>query len=412
MNVWQSALKQIKPSEKEEKELAALAQAIMQKIQIPNAKPMLGGSSQKGTWLKGNHDIDIYIRFDKKQYAGKNISHVLEKALVKSFGKTETLHGSRDYFQIKKKSYTVELVPIMEIENADEAGNITDISPLHVKWVAKHRELADDMRLAKAFFKANRIYGAESYIQGFSGYVLEILTAHYRGFEKLVQAVAKWGISRRIVIDIENRFNGKPIIAELNKAKLYSPLILIDPVQKERNAAAGLGWETYEKAIILARNFIEKPSLKFFEKEIMTKALLKKKAGKNAFFMVEAKPVDGKKDVVGAKLLKCFEHIKKELASHDFRIIDSGWEWEKKAVFWLIAPKEELPMLYKHYGPPLAEAGRLRQFKEAWHAREVLEEDGVSYVLAKRKFRDAKSLLKAVVKDDYFMERVKSVKLL
>ncbi len=35
-----------------------------------------------------------------------------------------------------------------------------------------------------------------------------------------------------------------------------------------------------------------------------------------------------------------------------------------------------------------------------------------TYVLAKRKFRDAKSLLKAVVKDDYFMERVKAAKLL
>ena len=35
-----------------------------------------------------------------------------------------------------------------------------------------------------------------------------------------------------------------------------------------------------------------------------------------------------------------------------------------------------------------------------------------TYVLAKRKFRDAKRLLKAVIKDDYFMERVKAAKLL
>ena len=405
-------LNEIKPSSAEEKGVLAIASAVMQKIRIPNATPVLGGSFAKGTWLKGNHDVDIYVKFTKAFYSGKNISTVLEKELKKSFKDVEVLHGSRDYFQLKMKDFTVELVPIIEINHADEAENITDVSLLHVKWVSHHRQLLDDMRMAKAFFKANRIYGAESYIQGFSGYVLEILTVYYSGFEELIENIAKWDISKRVVIDIEGYHKGKALIAELNKAKLFSPLILIDPVQKERNAAAGLSWEVYEKAIILARKYLEKLSLKFFEKECVTKAILKKKAGKNAFFMIEAKAVDGKRDIVGAKLLKCFEHAKKELVSHEFKLIDSGWEWENNALFWFIVPKEKLSLLYKHPGPPVSEPERLMQFKQAWHEREVLEEDGVSYVLAKRKFRDAKNLLKSVINDDYFMERVKSAKLL
>ncbi|MFH1066178.1 MAG: nucleotidyltransferase domain-containing protein [Nanoarchaeota archaeon] len=407
-----NVLKEIKPSSAEEKAVLAIASAVMQKIRIPNATPVLGGSFAKGTWLSGNHDVDIYVKFTKSFYSGKNISTVLEKELKKSFKDVEVLHGSRDYFQLKMKEFTVEIVPIIEINHADEAENITDVSILHVKWVSHHRQLLDDMRMAKAFFKANRIYGAESYIQGFSGYVLEILTVYYSGFEELMQNIAKWDVSKRVVIDIEGYHKGKALISELNKAKLYSPLILIDPVQKDRNAAAGLSWEVYEKAIIPARNYLENPSLKFFEKQIMTKALLKKKAGKNAFFMIEANALEGKRDIVGAKLLKCFEHAKKELVLHEFKVLESGWEWEKDALFWFIVPKEKLSLNYKHRGPPVAEAERLMQFKQAWKERKILEEDGVSYVLAKRKFRDAKSLLKAVVKDEYVGERVKGIKLL
>ena len=39
------------------------------------------------------------------------------------------------------KDFTVELVPIIEINHADEAENITDVSLLHVKWVSHHRQL-------------------------------------------------------------------------------------------------------------------------------------------------------------------------------------------------------------------------------------------------------------------------------
>ena len=58
-------LNEIKPSSAEEKGVLAIASAVMQKIRIPNATPVLGGSFAKGTWLKGNHDVDIYVKFTK-----------------------------------------------------------------------------------------------------------------------------------------------------------------------------------------------------------------------------------------------------------------------------------------------------------------------------------------------------------
>ncbi len=57
------------------------------------------------------------------------------------------MHGSRDYFQIKEKGFTFEVVPILKIKDAKEAMNITDVSPLHAAWVKKHKKFADDIAL-------------------------------------------------------------------------------------------------------------------------------------------------------------------------------------------------------------------------------------------------------------------------
>ena len=165
-------LTQIKPSSEEKKEVNKLFQKYKSLIKIPKTKVILGGSSAKGTFLKGNHDIDIYVKFDKKTYSKKNLSEILAK-YIKTASK---VHGSRDYFQISEKNYTIEIIPILDIKNVNFAENITDISPFHTKFVLKNKKYIDDIMLVKAFAKANGFYGAESYIQGFSGYSLEILT--------------------------------------------------------------------------------------------------------------------------------------------------------------------------------------------------------------------------------------------
>ena len=260
-------LARISPSLEEKKKLNDIAEAMLSKIKIKNALPTLGGSVAKNTWLKGNHDIDIYVKFDPKYYEGKDISKILKQSL-KNIKKKDKVHGSRDYFQIMQETYTIELVPILDIKKVSQAINITDVSPFHVKWVKKHKSLCDEMRLTKAFCKANKIYGAESYIKGFSGYVLEILTVYYESFNKLIKAVSKW--DSNLIIDIEKHYKEKNIIKELNQSKTKSPLILIDPVQKERNASAGLSKEKFKLFKELAKAYLKNPSPIFFIKKEIT----------------------------------------------------------------------------------------------------------------------------------------------
>src|SRR3990167_2040421 len=128
-------LKEIKPSRKEQQEVKKIIREIIKSIRIANTKVTLGGSSAKGTWLKNNHDIDIYVQFDKKRYEDMNIAEIL-KDNVKN---ATVLHGSRDYLQLKKGTYTIELIPILKIKKVEHAKNITDVSPFHAKWVNKHK---------------------------------------------------------------------------------------------------------------------------------------------------------------------------------------------------------------------------------------------------------------------------------
>jgi len=404
-----SILNEIKPSKKEKKALRSFAKRIMSKIKIPKAKPMLGGSAAKDTFLRGSYDIDIYVRFDMKHYKDQDISKILGKELRKNFSKVETVHGSRDYYKLKIDKYEVEIIPILKIRNASEAVNITDVSPLHVKFVRKHKKLADDIRLAKAFAKANNVYGAESYIKGFSGYVLEILTIYYKGFKNLLKAASKW--NEKEVIDYYGKYKRKDIRKSLSRSKLDSPLIVIDPVQPDRNAAAGLSKEMYRRFINLAKSFLKNPSKEFFFKKTMAINFLKDIAGDDALVVVEVTPKKGKRDIIGAKILKVFEFLKKRLELNGFHVLDCDWAWDKKALLWFIVDEKKLPAYKRHFGPPKTAKKRLKSFREKWKNKKMRYENNLAYVTIKREHRTPKELIKSFLSSEYVAEKVKKAKL-
>ncbi len=400
-----SVLRLVKPSLIEEEKLQAVAHSIIGKISIPHTKSILGGSGAKNTWLRGNHDIDIYVLFEKKHYSGKDISGILSSELKKKLSRVIVLHGSRDYFHCRRKGYTVEIVPILEVKKAEESENITDVSPLHVKFVRAYPELSDDIRLGKAFFKAQGVYGAESYIRGFSGYVVELLIISSGGFGKLMRRVAKW--KDRVVIDVARHYkDDADVLAALNEAKVHSPLVLVDPVQKDRNAAAGLDKEKFERLKEAAREYLKRPSPKLFMKKEFSLLDLKKKHPN--LLAVKVEPLRGKHDVVGAKLLKVYEFLKRELLV--FKVVGSGWDWNHEAVLWFALKEKRLPAKIKHYGPPVHLTRQVENFKKCW--KNVKTERGRVYTLAENKVRDPQAFLKRLMKDKYIISRVKDAKII
>ena len=253
--IIQNALAEITPGKAEEacmkevKQFLAELRQQLRKNRI-NAKPFLGGSFAKNTWLKGDYDVDIFVAF-ARMHKNQNMSDLLASALKK--WKPARLHGSRDYFQIRK-SINYEIIPVLAIKKPSRARNVTDFSIKHVAWVnSKTKKLKNDIRLLKKFCKAQRVYGAESYIRGFSGHVVDILVIYYGGFLKLLRKARAW--TPKTVIDYNNSYKGKALLI-MNESKTEGPLVLVDPVQPERNAAAALSQENYDKFVKAAKAFL------------------------------------------------------------------------------------------------------------------------------------------------------------
>ena len=395
------------PTKKEEEKIKRVIETIKKNIKIKGAKIFVGGSFAKGTWLKGLRDLDIYVIFNKK-FRKQNISEILRNYLEKKF-KVKVIKGSRDYFQIKKDGFVIEIIPILKIDSPEEAQNITDISPFHVRFVNSYPNLKNDIRLAKAFCKSIGVYGAESYIRGFSGYVLEVLTIYYGSFYDLIVNASKW--KKKTIIDPMGYYRGKEVLKEMNIAKIQSPLILVDPVQKTRNAAAGLSEECYKKFIEKAREFIKKPSEEFFIVKKFDIEELKKKWQRKNIILIIGKAKRKRKDIAGAKLLKFFEFIKKSLEGEGFKLTDCGWSWDGKAYFWFVVEKKLLPMYKIHWGPPIKYKERLKNFRKKWKKKRIYVKNGISYVKVKREFRDAYSFVKSLIKKDYPKDKINKPKI-
>jgi tRNA nucleotidyltransferase (CCA-adding enzyme) len=414
MELLKKVLKGIKPGKEEEKEVKDKIDNFLKRVNkgLKDAKAELGGSGAKGTWLSKAHDADVFVGFNYQKYKDKSeqLSDILGKHLKERFSKVSRLHGSRDYFQIKEKDFTFEIVPILKISKASAAINITDVSPLHAAWVKKHKKYADDIRLTKQFCKAQGIYGAESYIKGFSGYICEILTIYYGGFLGLVKNASKW--KGKIFIDVEKYYrNKKEILDKLNLSKIYSPLVIIDPVQKDRNAAAAVGHEKYDEFVCICKEFLAKASEEFFETKEVTVDELKERAGKDKLILLDIQALTGKEDVVGSKLLKSLEFIEKGLEKKEFKIYEKGWKWDKnkKVLFWFIVDKKILSEEIVKEGPPLRLKEHVANFKKQYK-RKTFTKKGKIFAKVKRDYKDSSLLIKDLIKNKYVKEKVKGVK--
>jgi len=382
-------LEKIKPTKEEEQITLGRINQLISKIKVKDAKPVLGGSGAKGTWLKHTYDADIFVKFNYNKYKDKDISSILGNYLKNKF-KITKLHGSRDYFQIKQKDFTFEIVPILDIKKAEQAKNITDVSPLHSSWVKKHinEKLADEIRIAKYFCKINNLYGAESYIKGFSGYVLEILIIRYKSFNNLIKTAKRW--KPGTIIDIEKHNSAK----RLNESKI-SPLIVIDPVQPDRNAAAALSLEKFDEFIRLANKKIT-----FKEKKVDPKKYN---------LILEATQLKGKKDIAGAKLLKALQTIIKHLK--DFNVKDYDWEWNDKATFYFKLQKTTLPVVVEHIGPPISAKENAEKFIKKYGKLKVYSKNKRLYVKLPVKNYKLKGFVKDLLREEFIKEKVKKIEI-
>ncbi|MFH1212020.1 MAG: hypothetical protein V1659_03775, partial [Candidatus Woesearchaeota archaeon] len=193
--------------------------------------------------------------------------------------------------------------------------------------------------------------------------------------------------------------------------KTLSPLILIDPIQKERNAAAAVSKKKYDSFVKTCGEFLKRPSREFFEVKPLAKESVQYDRKSHDLFFLECQPLQGKKDVVGAKIMKAYYFILAELEKNEFEVADSGFEFLEKGKIYFVLSRKKLSdkMLVK--GPLAENSGEnITAFRKKH--KKVLKKGCRYFAEEKRKYVSPKEFFNAILRHKYIKERVKKVELL
>lgn len=270
--IFDRVLKNVKPGDGEIKTINSTVNEMMsrlKKVAGNNVEIMLTGSVARGTNVRGNYDIDIFLLFknniSEEEMEKKGIE-IAKKTIAKHKNETYTMkYAEHPYLMLNMndRGITIDLVPSFKIKDASERISAVDRTQLHNQFINSNfnEKLRDDVRLLKTFLAANGIYGAEARIEGFSGYLCELLVFHFGSFAKLLNAMGS--LKLPAVIDIKNNSRIQGMQADFVK-KFAKEFIVIDPVDENRNVAANVSSESLSLLMLKARKFLAGPSIDAF----------------------------------------------------------------------------------------------------------------------------------------------------
>jgi tRNA nucleotidyltransferase (CCA-adding enzyme) len=226
------------------------------------ARVLIAGSLAKRTMVRGFGDVDIFILLDPS-YPKSRLGELVRSLGDEVFGRDRygMRYADHPYIEAEIGGVTYSIVPAYDVKPGSWISPV-DRTPYHLEYVMDKIRgspgLRDDIVLLKAFMRRIGVYGAEVYVKGFSGYLCELLTIHYGSLKKLLEAAATWRIP--VVIDIEGHYRYREDILRIFK----DPMIVVDPVDKSRNAASAVSPRSLSTFMSAAKFFLKKPSIEFF----------------------------------------------------------------------------------------------------------------------------------------------------
>ena len=396
-----SVLSRIKPEEPEKQKLWALADSLISRINAIgrdeglDISAILVGSTARGTWLSGEHDLDIFIMFPpdvSREYLEEKGLHVARKMAVQAES-SEERYAEHPYINAIFDGYEVDLVPAFAVASAAEIKSAVDRTPFHNKFVlSRIRGLEDDVLLLKQFLKGCGVYGSELKTHGFSGYLVELLVIHFGSFMQVLEAAQEW-------------IPGKTIDLEQHSGTSHSdPLVVVDPTDPARNVAAALSLDNMCIFIDRAREFLNNPDDSYFR--VRTVEPLEDGDIKNimdargtCLIAIEFEAPDVVEDVLFPQLHKMEDSTREMLERYDFRVYNSGVWAQKKAVLVYELESGVLPALKKHQGPQVWAKEHAAAFKSKYAGSNAFSSvhirNGKYMVEISRKFTGAKKLLES-----------------
>jgi len=263
MTVLEQARKISIPTKKEEEKMKELSDFILKQVREEASKHPevvgveLGGSYAKGTWLKDQMDLDIFVKF-KKETDEKIFEEIGKKIGFGSLKKYKPYvrYSEHPYVEAEVAKTRVNVVPSYDVEKG-QWKSAADRSSFHTRFILETLDQTkkNEVRLLKKFLKGIGIYGAEISVEGFGGYVSEVLVHHYGTFMAVLGAASN--------------FTQGQVIGNPTK-KFESSLVLIDPIDSNRNLGTAISSQNVAKFILAARAFLKKSSITFFNGKTRT----------------------------------------------------------------------------------------------------------------------------------------------
>ena len=365
-------LQKITPKPEERLKVNALSQLFEQKIQQAcqsegiDATVRVEGSVAKDTWLSENQDIDIFMRLPTT-IARKNFDEISLRIAKKAAGDAKQIErfAEHPYLEIFVDGYRIDIVPCYDAKPG-EWQSATDRTPYHTNYIRTHlcQERTGEVRLLKKFMQGIGVYGAEIKVGGFSGYLCELLVMQYSSFEGVIGAFADY--SKRIISDIKGAYaNGTKNLELL----FGEPLIVVDPVDMNRNVASAVQPQKLYEFIGAARAYLKAPSQDFFypppiqalppdkvEDRFTTHA--------TTHLCVVIDGIEAVPDVLWGQLYRTKRSLRRLLETHDFEVLrDATWSNESTLCVFVFELKDQmLSCVKKHLGPQLERQGECKRF--------------------------------------------------
>ena len=348
----------------------------------------LGGSYAKGTWLPEKADIDIFVKFNKKtsEKDFRNFGTKIGFQSLKKF-KPYTRYAEHPFVEAVVDGTKVNIVPCYNVKKG-EWKSAADRSIHHTKFMSQ--KLSDSMkgevRILKKFLLHIKAYGAEIAKEGFSGYTSEVLIFHFGSFEKTIKKISEMK---------------KGQVIGRSQKKFDSPIVIIDPIDSNRNLGAAISIDSLGKFVLASRSFLKKPSKKFFNKPI-SKRVMK---NTDKIIVVQFRFKNRSDDIIWGQIKRASNALKTQLELGGFTVLrNSSIKDEKEnaaLVFLLHAKKIENSLV--RIGPEISSKAHCEKFILANAKKSQLmwiDEKGKIKSLQKRKYDDAILFLKNLLKNN------------
>jgi len=399
-------LKEITPTEEEHELEKKIIERIKKKLEKMGVKPILVGSLAKNTDLREDKDIDIFIMFHKDVSREELKERGLElgkKLFIELKAEYEIDYAEHPYVRGFYKGYNVDIVPCYEVKKPKSA---VDRTPYHTRYVKRkireNKNLGDEIRLLKQFMKGIGVYGAEAKVQGFSGYLTELLVINYGSFENTLKAVAEWKFNQ--ILDPENLWKDKEPL------KYFFPdatLIVIDSIDENRNAAAAVSRQRLAEFIVASVEFLKSPSREFFfpfkEKLPNKKELSRRMAQRGTeliAILFEHPRINP--NTLYSQLRKTKFALEKSIDEFDFRILKSDLWTDENNLSAILFDFEvwKLPKIKHHLGPPIDKNLKDQEnFIEKYKAFRPYIKNGRWVVDTEREFKKIEELLPKLIEE-------------